>query len=556
MPSDAADASPPVSALSPLRVPIFRAVLIASLFSNFGSLIQSVGASWMMLSIAQSRDMVALVQTSVALPLTLLSLVAGAMADNLDRRKVMMAAQLFMLTMSLGLAICTWSGVITPWLLLMFTFLIGCGGAFNNPAWQASVGEMVPRTQLAGAVALNSMCYNLARSVGPAIGGIIVATAGPAVAFCINAITYTGLISVLARWRPVSVPRLLPRESLGLAVWAGLRYVRMSPAILRVLARGATYGFGSSAVMALMPVVAKELLGGGALTYGLLSGAFGIGAVAGALSIATIRQRLTTETTIRIASIGTATGAAIVGVSTHLILTLLVLTMAGATWVVALSTFNVSVQLSTPRWVLARALSVYQTATFGGMAAGSWLLGLLADSKGVTVGLLVAGAVTLLNAVLGRWIPLSQTEHLNLDPLRNWQEPETAVPVDARTGPVVITIEYRIQEQHIVEFLNIMDERRRIRRRDGARNWTLLRDLADAEVWIERYKTPTWLDYIRHNTRMTQDDATVFKRLHALHSGTGLPIVRRIIERETGSLPSGVAATPIAETFTDPSQSA
>jgi hypothetical protein len=246
----------------------------------------------------------------------------------------------------------------------------------------------------------------------------------------------------------------------------------------------------------------------------------------------------------------------IVGFSTHLILTMAVLAIAGAAWVIALSTFNVSVQLSTPRWVLARALSVYQTATFGGMAAGSWLLGLLADKNGVTMGLLAAGAITLANAVIGRWLPLSQTEHLNLDPLSSWQVPETAVPVDARTGPMVITIEYRIQEQDIVEFLNIMDERRRIRRRDGARNWTLLRDLADPEVWIERYKTPTWLDYIRHNSRMTQDDATVFKRLRALHSGTSLPIVRRLIERETGSLPSGVAATPIAETFTDPSQSA
>jgi MFS family permease len=553
--NDSAAAPEPASALSALRVPIFRSVWIASLFSNFGSLIQSVGASWMMLSIAPSRDMVALVQTSVTLPLTLLSLVAGAMADNLDRRKVMMSAQLFMLIISLALAACAWTGVITPWLLLMFTFLIGCGGAFNNPAWQASVGEMVPRSQLAGAVALNSMGYNIARSVGPAIGGIIVAAAGPAVAFCINALTYTGLISVLARWRPMSTPRVLPRESFGLAIWAGLRYVRMSPAILRVLARGATYGFGSAAVMALMPLVAKELLGGGALAYGLLSGGFGIGAVVGAMSIAWIRQRLSTESTIRIASVGTAVAAVIVGLSTYLILTMAVLAIAGATWVVALSTFNVSVQLSTPRWVLARALSVYQTATFGGMAAGSWLLGLLADKNGVTVGLLTAGAITLSNAAIGRWMPLSQTEHLNLDPLRNWQAPEMSVPVDARTGPVVITIEYRIQEQDIVEFLNIMDERRRIRRRDGARSWTLLRDLADPEIWIERYKTPTWLDYIRHNSRMTQDDATIVRRLHALHSGAGQPIVRRLIERETGSLPSGAAATPIAETFTDPSQS-
>jgi hypothetical protein len=260
---------------------------------------------------------------------------------------------------------------------------------------------------------------------------------------------------------------------------------------------------------------------------------------------------------VRVASIATAIAAAIFGVSTHLILTMVVLTIAGAAWVVALSTFNVSVQLSTPRWVVARALSVYQTATFGGMAAGSWLLGVLADSKGVTTGLLTAGAVTLLNAVLGRWLPLSQTEHLNLDPLRSWREPETAVPVDSRTGPVVITIEYRIREEDVLEFLTIMAERQRIRRRDGARNWSLLRDLGDPEIWIEHYKTPTWLDYIRHNSRMTQDDASVFKRLRALHCGPGAPIVRRLLERQTDSLPLGhTAAPPITEPITDPSRSA
>ena len=198
---EAAPAEP--TALSPMRYPVFRAVWIASTVSNFGALIQSVGASWMMISIAQSADMVALVQASIALPIMLLSLVAGAMADNLDRRLVMLGAQTFMLLVSAALAICAWLGVITPWLLLPFTFLIGCGSAFNAPAWQASVGDMVPRAELPGAVALNSMGFNIARSVGPAIGGAIVAAAGAAAAFAVNAASYIALIVVLARWRPV-----------------------------------------------------------------------------------------------------------------------------------------------------------------------------------------------------------------------------------------------------------------------------------------------------------------------------------------------------------------
>src|SRR5690606_30293836 len=251
-----------LSALSPLRHPIFRAVWLASMASNFGGLIQSVGASWLMTSIAESADMVALVQASVTLPVMLLSLLAGAMADNRDRRLVMIAAQLFMLAVSVALAVVAWMGLITPWLLLLLTFLLGCGGAFNAPAWQASVGDMVPRADLPNAVALNGMGFNIARSVGPAIGGAIVAAAGAAAAFAVNAVSYIALIAVLLRWRPPPNPQLLPRESLGMAIGAGIRYVAMSPAIRVVLVRAAVFGGGASAALALMPLVAKILIGG------------------------------------------------------------------------------------------------------------------------------------------------------------------------------------------------------------------------------------------------------------------------------------------------------
>jgi len=548
----------PVSALSPFRFPVFRAVWAASAVSNLGGLIQSVGASWMMTSIAPSADMVALVQASVTLPIMLLSLFAGAMADNLDRRKVMLGAQVFMLIVSVGLSICAWTGLITPWLLLLFTFLIGCGAAFNAPAWQASVGDMVPRAQLPGAVALNSMGFNIARSVGPAIGGAIVAAAGAAAAFAVNAVSYTALITVLARWRPPPNPRLLPRETLGNAVAAGVRYVSMSPAIRAVLARSALFGLGATSVMALLPLVAKDLVSGGPLTYGLLLGAFGVGAVTGAIGSSRLRRMLSTEGIVRAASVAFAVSVAIAGISTHLLATMAVLLITGASWVLALSTFNVAVQLSAPRWVVARALSLYQMAAFGGMALGSWLWGEIAAVDGVTASLLVAAGTLLVCALLGLWLPLVQTEQLDLAPLRTWKEPVTSVPVEPRTGPVVVTIEYIIREEDILEFLSAMAERRRIRRRDGALNWTLLRDLADPEVWIERYHTPTWLDYIRHNNRITQQDAIVPERLHALHRGPNAPVVRRMIERQTDSLPTGHATTPhdLAEPLTDPTRSA
>lgn len=533
MEPDSVRAQQSPSALSPLQYPVFRGVLAASTLTNLGGLIQSVGAAWLMISIAPSADMVALVQASVNLPIVLLSLVAGAMADNLDRRRMMLGAQTFMLTVSIALALCAWNGLITPWLLLLFTFLIGCGMAFNAPAWQASVGDMVPRAELPGAVALTSMGFNIARSVGPAIGGAIVAAAGVAVAFAVNAASYIALLAVLWRWRPTPTPQTLPRETLGVAVGAGVRYVAMSPAIRKVLVRSTVFCIGASALMALMPLVAKNLLGGGPLTYGLLLGAFGVGAVAGALGNARLRQAQSTETIVRWASIGSAVAGAIAGLSTHLLTTMAVLLVAGAGWMLALATFNVAVQMSAPRWVVARALSLYQMAAFGGLAGGSWLWGEVAARESVGAALLAASAVTAACAALGRWLPLAQTEDLNLDLLRLWKEPSTALPVEPRTGPVVITIEYVIHTEDIVDFLEAMSEWRRVRRRDGARNWRLLRDLADPELWIERYETPTWLDYVRHNSRMTQHDAIIPERLRALHRGPEPPRVRRMIERQS-----------------------
>ncbi len=544
------------TALSPLRYPVFRGVWTASLLSNLGGLIQAVGAAWLMLSIAPSADMVALVQASVALPIVLLSVIAGAAADNLDRRKVMLGAQLFMLAVSVALAACAWSGLITPWLLLLFTFMIGCGMAFNAPAWQASVGDMVPRPELPGAVALNSMGFNIARSAGPAIGGAIVAAAGVAAAFAVNAASYVALIVVLTRWRPPPNPQPLPRETLGIAVAAGIRYVAMSPAIRTVLARSAVFCIGASAVLALMPLVAKFRVDGGPLTYGLLLGAFGVGAVAGAVANARLRRAWSTESIVRWASLGFAVAAAVAGLSTQLLATMAVLLLAGAGWMLALATFNVSVQLSAPRWVVARALSLYQVAAFGGIAAGSWLWGEAAAAVGVSVALLASSAVMLACAAFGLWLPLAPDEELNLDLLRRWKEPSTVVPVEPRTGPVVVTIEYVIRQDDIGEFLAAMAERRRIRRRDGARNWRLLRDLADPCLWIERYETPTWLDYVRHNSRMTHHDAVIPERLRALHRGSHAPRVRRMIERQTtpGQAERAHGAHDAAETPVVPPQ--
>ncbi|MER8369608.1 MFS transporter [Mesorhizobium sp. M0306] len=521
------------SALAPFRHGIFRAVWSASLVSNFGGLIQGVGAAWMMTTIATSSYQVALVQASTTLPIMLFALLAGAIADSFNRRKIMLIAQIFMLAVSALLTVFTYLDLMTPWTLLAFTFLIDSGTALNSPSWQASVGDMVPRTKVPAAIALNSMGFNLTRSVGPAIGGIIVAAAGAAAAFAVNTLSYVGLIVVLARWRPELPASTLPRETLGAAMGAGLRYVAMSPNIGKVLVRSSAFGFSAGAVLALLPLVARDVVKGDALSYGIMLGAFGIGAVGGALTSVRLRQLLSSETMVRMAFAGFAVCAFNAAVSNHAWQTSLGLLVGGACWVTALSHFNVTVQMSTPRWVVGRVLSVYQTATFGGIALGSWVWGVVADAHGAEVALMAASVAMLAGGAIGLLLPLPQQAVLNLDPLNRFQEPHLALDLKPRSGPIAIMIEYVIRNEDVPEFLATMAERGRVRRRDGARNWTLARDLENPSIWIEHYHTPTWVEYIRHNRRATYADAVIGERIRALHSGNEPPRVRRMIERPT-----------------------
>ena len=392
------------SPFSPLRHGTFRAVWLAYLISNFGGLIQSVGAAWLMTSLTGSAGLVALVQASTTLPIMLFSLAAGAIADNYDKRAVMLVAQVFMIAVSVVLAGCTYFGLITPWGLLIFTFLIGCGTALNNPAWQSSVRDMVPRQDLPQAIALNSVGMNIARSVGPALGGMIVAVAGAAAAFAVNAFSYLALILVLFRWRPELQARLLPPEPSGLPWAPGIRFVAMSPTIRMVLVRAFVFGLAGSAVQALMPLVARDLVGGGPVTFGLLLGAFGVGAIGGGLFSSRIRQALGTEGLVRLSFTGFAACALVTAFSASTPVTMLAMALGGACWVLALSSFNVAVQVSSPRWVVGRTLALYQTAAFGGMALGSGTWGLLAERFSISEALVLSALVHLLAVLVGlRW---------------------------------------------------------------------------------------------------------------------------------------------------------
>jgi MFS family permease len=520
------------STLAPLRHETYRTIWFASIASNFGGLIQAVGAAWMMTMITTSGDMVALVQTSTALPIMLFSLVSGAFADSFDRRRVMLTAQCFMLVVSALLSVFAFFELLSPWLLLFFTFLLGCGTALNNPSWQASVGDMVPRADLPAAVTLNSVGFNITRSVGPALGGIIVAAAGAAAAFAVNTVSYFALIYALIRWKPAFPVATLPREALGSAIFAGLRYISMSPNLQKVMLRGLIFGISASSILALLPIVALELVVGGPLTYGLMLGSFGIGAIGGAVLNARLREQFSSETIVRMSFAGFAVSAGIAALSPYSALTCGGLVISGGCWVLALSLFNTIVQLSTPRWVVGRALSLYQTVTFGGIAGGSWIWGITADRYGVANALLLSAMVMLLGIVVGLKFAMPAFASLNLDPLNRFTEPSLSLDITPRSGPVVIQVDYEIDDRDLLEFMALMGERRRIRIRDGARNWALMRDLEKPGSWTETYHTPTWVEYIRHNQRRTQVDGENTDRLRALHRGDTAPHVHRMIERQ------------------------
>lgn len=526
--------SAPEASHSPFAYPLFRSVWAANLVSNLGYMIHTVGAAWLMTELSSSPRMVALVLASVSLPIMVLALVTGAIADNFDRRRVMLFAQFFMLLVSGTLSLLSWQGWMSPYLLLTCTFMIGCGMALNGPAWQASVGDMVPKAALPSAVAYNSVAFNVARSAGPALGGAIVATAGAAAAFLANSLSGIGLIAVLMRWRSPPRDEGMPPERIGSAIASGLRYGAMSPNLLQVMVRAMMFAGPSSAITALMPLVARDLLGGGAITYGLLLGAFGMGAVGGALASAPLRTRTSPQAVVGLAAAAVAIGAAGLALSDGLSTAMPALAMAGGGWILAMSTLNVTIQLATPRWVVARALSLYQMAAFGGLALGSTLFGAVAASWGIRDALLLAAGLQMLTVLAGMAIPLPRVDDLNLDPLRRWSEPSTEVPIEARSGPVSITIAYRIDPADMAEFLSAMREHRRVRRRDGARRWALSRDLADPWLWIERYHVPTWLEYVRHNHRRTHADAANTERIRSLHRGEGPPEVQRVIEVHPG----------------------
>lgn len=512
-----------------LGVPLFRALWIAALASNIGSWMQEVGATWLMTSLSASPLVVSLVQAATSLPLFLLALPAGALADLVDRRKLLLGAQAWMLVVSAVLGVLTYEDAIQPWSLVLLTFSMGLGTALTSPAWQAAVPEMVGRDLLPDAVAANAVGFNLARAVGPAIGGFVVAAGGPEATFFLNAVSFLAVLWVLYRWKRPDRETALPAERFLGAMRAGLRYVRYAPSLRRVIYRTLGFTLGGSCLWALLPLLARRELNAGPGGYGVLLGCFGVGAVSAGLLMPRLRKLMSTETMFRAATVLYAVTLLVLAYLRTYPAACGVMFLGGAAWLSLLSNMNVAAQNAIAPWVRARGLAIYLLSFFASFAFGSVLWGFVASEYGYTASL-VSAAMLLLAGIplLGRF-RVPSGEGFNAAPSRRWPAPTLAVEPDLDRGPILITVEYRIDPARAEEFKTVMHQMHIIRRRDGAIRWGLWNDAAEPERYVESFVTESWAEHLRQHERMTHDDLEAQAAARAFHLGEAPPVVHHML---------------------------
>ncbi len=518
-----------VSAWGPLREPIFRALWIASVASNVGSWMQDVGESWLMISLTSSPTLVALVESAGSLPIFLLALPAGALADVIDRRRLLLFAQGWMLCSAALMGALTLTGVVTPWILLLLTFTLGLGVAMNGPAWQAIIPELAPKSELPLAIALGSVSMNVSRAVGPAIGGLLVAAAGSGTVFLLNAASFLGVIMVIYRWRPDPQKISMPPEHFYGAIRAGIRYVRHAPELRAALVRTGVFILCGSALWALLPLHAVYVLGLGSFGYGLLLGCIGAGAVAGAGFLPKARGKFRNDSLVVAASVLLAGMILVLAHTRNPLVAGMSMILSGVAWITITSSFNIATQRSTPIWVRARALGIYLLILMGGLAVGSAAWGAIASRAGITNSLTYAALGLIAGLAASARYRLVGDEDLNLTPSKHLPEPVVAVEPSLEQGPVLVQVEYRIDPERVRGFRLAMRDLRRIRRRDGAIRWSLFRDPAEPGRFIESFVVESWAEHLRQHARATESDREIAERVRSFHIGGDRPVVTHLI---------------------------
>jgi predicted MFS family arabinose efflux permease len=529
-PGSAGEAS--ISPWSPFRHTAFTVLWAATVVANIGTWMYNAGSAWLMTTLNADPFIVSLVQVTTSLPMFLFALPAGALADIVDKRRFLIAVEGVTTVLSAIIAAYVWLDLVTPAILLLFTFLLGAGAALTSPPWQSVVPQLVPKRDLAPAVAANSVGINVSRAVGPAFAGIIIAAFGIAAPFWLNAVSNLGIIGALLWWRsPQSASHQLPAERFFSAIRTGFRYARHNRHLRATLARAVAFFLFASAYWALLPLVARNQISGGPELYGILLGAIGAGAVGGAFALPWFNRRLGPDRLVAIGTFGTAATLVLFGVAREPAIALVASIIAGVSWIAVLASLNVSAQVALPDWVRGRGLAMFVTVFFGTVTCGSAMWGQVASTLSLPVAHFIAAAGALIAIPLTwRW-KLQTGAAIDLTPSVHWPTPVIAHEVEPDRGPVLVTVEYRIDPYNREVFLRALEKLAHERRRDGAYAWGVFEDAGDKGRFLETFLVESWLEHLRQHERVTNADRVLQTAVHRYHVA-GAPKVTHFIAAE------------------------
>jgi predicted MFS family arabinose efflux permease len=508
--TDRDDPRPPPrsgSVWRPFRHATFAVLWTATVIANIGTWMYTAASGWLMTSLNTDPLIVSLVQVAASLPIFLIAIPAGALADIVDRRRFLIGAEIASTAVAAIFAAMVGLNLVTPLSLLVFTFLIGAFGALAAPAWQSIVPQLVPKEDLQVAVAINSVGFNISRAIGPALGGAVTAAFGIAAPFWINAASNLSVIGALVWWRsPKKSAGHLPAERFGRAIRTGLRHARHNPYLQATLVRAVGFFLFASAYWALLPLIARNQITAGPEIYGVLLGAIGAGAVAGAFALPYAKARLGADRLVAAGTVGTALALVLFGLARDTTTAFAASVLAGAAWIAVLSSLNVSAQVALPEWVRARGLSLFMTVYFGAHMAGSALWGQVAALLGLPLAHFIAAAGALASIpLMWRW-HLQTGADIDLTPSMHWAAPVTSGEVGQDRGPVLVTVEYRIDPAQRRAFLAVLDHLAQERRRDGAYAWGVFEDASDPARLVETFLVESWLEHLRQHQRVTNSD--------------------------------------------------
>ena len=513
-----ATAAPPAG---PFRHRVFTVIWIATVVANIGSWMYTAAAGWLMTSLDPTPLMVSLVQVADSLPMLLLAIPAGALADIIDKRRLLLAVEAGIAIVSSTFAVLVWFQLVSAPLLLLFMFLIGAGAALTAPSWQSIVPMLVPKADLPAAVAANSVGVNISRAIGPALGGGLIALFGIAAPFGINGVSNVGTIGALLWWRPPprSASRL-PAENFFGAMRTGIRHARANLPLRATLVRALAFFPFASAYWALLPLVSRTQIAGGPELYGLLLGAIGAGAIAGASFMHRLRVQLGADGLVAAGTAGSAIALLLYGLAREPLTAIVASLFAGMSWIAVLASLNVSAQVALPNWVRGRGLAIYVTVMFGGLTVGSAVWGEVAGVLGLPDAHFIAAAGCLAFIPLTwRW-KLQAGADLDFMPSMHWPPPIVALDVEGDRGPVLVTVEYLVAAANREHFLAGMDRIGRERERDGAYSWGIFEDVAQPGRFVETFLLESWLEHLRQHERVTNADRVMEESVHGLLAAT------------------------------------